>query len=146
MPEQAPQTYANHVRKLPSSYLVASIILAANIVLTSANLVRRPGFMSAFLVLLAIALGIMQWNLRTNALVVQNRVIRLEERWRLERLLPGELRSRIPELGLDQLIALRFASDAELPELVRQVLDENLTAGDEIKQRVRDWRADHLRV
>ena len=144
--EQPQQTYASHVKKLPGPYLFASIVLAANVIATSANLVLHPSLAAGFLVLVALALGIVQWYVRTNSQVVQNRVIRLEERLRLERLLPPELRPRIPELELGQLVALRFASDAELPELVRQVLDEGLTDRDAIKRRVRDWRPDYLRV
>jgi len=144
--ETTPQSFENHVRKLPRPYLLASVVLALNIVVTTAYFVWRPGWVTAFLILLALALGGTHWFTRTNALVVQNRVIRLEERLRLERLLPDELRGRIGELSLGQLVALRFASDEELPELVRQVLDENLTDRTEIKKRIRTWRPDHLRV
>jgi len=144
--ETTPQSFENHVRKLPRPYLLASVVLALNIVVTTAYFVWRPVWVTAFLILLALALGGTHWFTRTNALVVQNRVIRLEERLRLERLLPDELRGRIDELSLGQLVALRFASDEELPELVRQVLDENLTDRTEIKKRIRTWRPDHLRV
>ena len=61
-------------------------------------------------------------------------------------LLPADLKPRIGELTVAQLVALRFASDEELPALVRQVLDEKLTERKEIKKRVKSWRADHLRV
>jgi len=146
MPETPAQTYATHVRKIPALQVAVASVLALNIVFTAANLVLRPSFASAFLVVLAVALGGLAWAARSSALVVQDRVIRLEERLRLERLLPDDLRARIGELSLGQLVALRFASDAELPELVRQVLDEPLTSRDEIKRRIRDWRPDHLRV
>jgi len=94
----------------------------------------------------ALALLALLWPLRNAALTVQNRVIRLEERLRLATLLPADLKPRIAELTVGQLVALRFASDEELPGLVRQVLDENLTDKKEIKKRVKNWRADHLRV
>jgi hypothetical protein len=77
---------------------------------------------------------------------VQDRVIRLEMRLRLERLLAPELRSRIPEFTVAQLISLRFASDGELPALARQVLDENLTDRKAIKRRIKNWQPDFLRA
>jgi len=146
MPDPTPQTYANHVRRLPRPYLAAGAMLALNIVGTTALAVRHPSVHSVALVLVAVALFGTHWFARTNALVVQDRVIRLEERLRLARLLPAELQPRIDELSVGQLASLRFASDSELPELVRQVLDEGLTDRQAIKRRVRDWRPDHLRV
>lgn len=146
MSDPQPQTYANHVRRLPRPYLAAGLMLALNVVGTTALAVRHPHVHSIALVLVAVALFGTHWFARTNALVVQNRVIRLEERLRCERLLPDDLKTRIGELETDQLVALRFASDAELPALVRQVLDEKVTDKDEIKKRIRDWRPDHLRV
>lgn len=146
MADPKPQTYANHVRRLPRTYLAAVIILGLNVVGATALAVRHPNIHSISLIAVAVALFGLAGFTRGNALVVQNRIIRLEERLRLERLLPEDLQPRIGELSVGQLVALRFASDAELPELTRQVLTENLTDQDQIKQRVRDWRADHLRV
>jgi hypothetical protein len=80
------------------------------------------------------------------ALKVQDRVIRLEMRLRMQQQLPPELRVRIPEFTVDQLISLRFASDAELPSLAQKVLDEKLTSRATIKKMVRDWQADLLRA
>lgn len=77
---------------------------------------------------------------------VQDRVIRLEERMRMEKVLPAELRSRIPDLTTRQLVSLRFASDEELPELVRRVLAGELRQRNEIKKAIRSWRADHQRI
>jgi hypothetical protein len=83
---------------------------------------------------------------RVFALTVQDRVIRLEMRLRMRELLPADLQPRINEFTHKQLVAMRFASDAELPALARTVLDERLTDGTAIKRLVRDWQADTLRA
>jgi len=83
---------------------------------------------------------------RIFALKVQDRVIRLEMRMRLQQVLPPDLRGRIPEFAVGQLVALRFAGDAELPELARKVLDEKLTDRSAIKKMIRDWQPDELRA
>lgn len=77
---------------------------------------------------------------------VQDRVIRLEERLRLQRLLPPDLQERIPEFTTDQLVGLRFASDQELPDLARRVLEEGISDRKQIKRAVRSWRPDHQRI
>ena len=141
-----PQSYETHVRRLPLPYLAVAAVLSLHIVIMTARFVMHPSALGLWQVIVALALGGLAWIVRTNSIVVQNRVIRLEERLRLERLLPEDLRPRIGELSLAQLVALRFASDGELAGLTRAVLDENLTDRDAIKRRVREWRADHLRV
>lgn len=146
MPNEAPQSYANHVRRLPPLYVATALLLAGNLVFTIAVWWTWTRTLTLIPIFVAIALIGTLWYVRANALVVQNRVIRLEERLRLAALLPDDLKQRIPELSVDQLVALRFASDEELPELTRQVLDEKLTDRDAIKKRVKSWRADHLRV
>jgi hypothetical protein len=97
-------------------------------------------------ILLALAFLVLFFYARIFALTVQDRVIRLEMRMRLAQLLPGELRPRIPEFSVGQLVALRFASDAELPALARKVLDEKLNDRKAVKQLVKDWQADYLRA
>jgi len=97
-------------------------------------------------VLLAIAFVILVLYARLFTLTVQDRVIRLEMRMRLERLLPADLRSRIPEFTVAQLISLRFAGDEELATLARQVLDEKLNDRKSIKRRIKNWQADLLRA
>jgi hypothetical protein len=146
MLDPTPQTYANHVRRLPRPYLASALMLLVNIAGTAYLAVRHPSVHSIALVLVAVALFGSLWYARTNALVVQDRVIRLEERLRLARLLPDDLRGRIDELSVRQLVALRFAGDGEVAELVRQVLAGELADPKEIKRRVRDWRPDHQRV
>ncbi len=85
------------------------------------------------------------FKLRTYPLKVQDRVIRLEERLRLQALAPAEWHPQIYRLTEDQLIGLRFAADDEVVELAKQALEHNLTRK-QIKERIQNWRADHLRV
>ncbi len=97
-------------------------------------------------VLTAAALLMLMFYARTFALKVQDRVIRLEERMRLEKLLPDDLKPRIGEFTSGQLVAMRFACDAEIPGLARRVLVENIKGGKAIKQMVQTWRPDYLRA
>jgi hypothetical protein len=140
------QSFKNHRRVSPLYHLFTLPILIANVVVTIIRLWRAPSFGTVLGVLVALALVGLAISVRQFALTLQNRVIRLEMRLRLVALLPGELHARVPDLTLDQLIALRFASDAELPGLVRKVLDEGTARRRTIKQMVADWQADHLRV
>jgi hypothetical protein len=96
--------------------------------------------------IVAIALIVMAFLARIFALGVQDRVIRLEERIRYERLLPDDLRPRINEFTINQLVALRFACDAELPALARKVLDAKMSERKTIKQMVQNWRPDYQRI
>ena len=84
--------------------------------------------------------------LRFMSVRAQDRIIRLEERTRLERLVPGDLRGRVADLAPSQLVALRFAPDDEVPELTRRALNGELKTQGDIKRAIRNWRADHLRV
>jgi hypothetical protein len=140
-----PQSFANHGRLHPMYHLVLAPIFFINIIVMVVWLVRFPGFLSAWSVVMAVALIILLLLVRTNPMRVQDRVIRLEERLRLAALLPQPLNGRIPELSVDQLVGLRFASDAELPALVERTLRENLSRK-QIKQAVVSWRADDWRV
>jgi hypothetical protein len=103
-------------------------------------------FESVFGVLMGFALLLLALFARTFAMTVQDRVIRLEMRLRLAEVLPVDLRPRIPEFTLGQLISLRFASDAELPALARKALDDKLDNRKAIKQLVKEWKADNLRA
>jgi hypothetical protein len=143
--ERRPQNYANHAKLEPAYHLVAFGILLVNLGWAALQLWRAPGFATGLQLALALALLILFFAMRVFAIAVQDRVIRLEERLRLERLLPADLRARIPELATPQLVALRFASDGELCELVRTVLAEKLCDRRAIKQRIRHWRPDYER-
>ena len=147
MPEQ---NYANHAKFVPGFHFVTVGILLINLLWSLYRLVvGLPGvplFDRILSVAVAAALGLLAWYARIFPLRAQDRVIRLEETLRLERLLPADLRPRIAELRPGQLIALRFASDEELPELTRAVLDGGLPDSKAIKQKIRGWRADYLRM
>lgn len=140
------QSYANHSRRPPTIYLAAAGAGVLFLILALVTLVRFPSVGNVGVVLGATALLLAIWSLRTHALTVQDRVIRLEEQVRLTALLPADLRGRLGEVGLRQLIALRFASDAEVEGLVRRVLAGELVDAKSIKRAVRDWRGDHQRV
>jgi hypothetical protein len=146
MAEKTPQTYANHRRFIPLYHggvgLIFTLHLAGSIWLAA----QRRDVHSFFLVLFSAALILFFLYARLFALTAQDRVIRLEERLRLATLLPADLKPRIAELSPGQLIALRFASDDEIPALVRKVLDEKIGERDAIKKLIKNWRADYLRV
>lgn len=142
----APQTFATHARFNPWYHFVALPILLAHIVVTAVMFVRQPGAWTAWSVVVAFGVGVGIAVARTQALTVQNRVIRLEERQRLRHLLPPADHGAIDQLRLRDLVALRFASDAEVPSLFRRVVDGEFDKPKAIKQAVKDWRADHLRA
>lgn len=142
----AAQSYANHTRWNPVHHFVAAPILGANLVWRAMQAVRHPTGETIWGAVVAVGLVALVVAARLQALTVQNRVIRLETRLRLERVLPPDLAARVPELRLGQLLGLRFASDAELPALVRRVLAGELTTADAIKREVKDWQPDHLRA
>jgi len=110
------------------------------------NFVRDPRLINGWAVLVAIALFLGIFLSRSMPLRAQDRIIRLEERGRLERVLPADLRGRIGDLTADQLIGLRFAPDDEVPELSRRALGGELKTRADIKRAIRNWRPDHLRV
>ncbi|HTS49399.1 MAG TPA: DUF6526 family protein [Bryobacteraceae bacterium] len=146
MAEKLPQTYANHVRLHPPFHfflMPASLVL---LILTIVNVVRYPGALQSWILLL---IGMMApvavLLIRINPLRVQDRLIRLEERQRCQALLPEQLKSRFGELTEGQLVALRFASDAELAGLIEKTLNSKL-AGKDIKKAIVTWRADTFRV
>lgn len=140
------QRFENHTRWNPLYHFIASPILLANVVVAMVALVRTPSLGTAWGALFAFGLFIGVATGRTQSLTVQNRLIRLEERLRLERVLPEEMRADIAALGEKELIALRFASDAELPELVRRVRRGEFASPREIKRAITEWRPDTLRV
>ena len=138
------QNIKNHVRLVPPFHFFVLPVLAINLVWSLFRL--RLTFAGIFGVILALALMLLALHARLFALKVQDRLIRLEERLRYERVLPEELRWRADELTVDQFVSLRFASDDELPALMRKVLEDKLTERKAIKQLIKNWRPDYLRA
>ncbi len=146
MPSSDQQTFETHVRRVPNAYAAGFVFALIATIYAIYRLAAGPSIDSAITLLTAIALVLATSFTRTNALRVQDRIIRLEMQVRLRQLLPVDLQGRIGELTLGQLVSLRFASDAELPALTRRVLDEKLTDRKTIKQLITSWQADSLRV
>jgi hypothetical protein len=141
------QSFAHHTRWVPLFHFFVFPVLILNFGWSIWRWLHL-GFTIDGLVniLTAAALFLVAAFARVFVLTVQDRVIRLEERLRLEKLLPEDLKTRIGELTAKQLIAIRFASDSEVPGLARKVLNENLADPKAIKQMVQSWRPDHLRA
>jgi hypothetical protein len=141
------QSYANHRRYYPLFHFVVVPLLGVNALVMLIYAILHPGAaMSWWQLVVAVALFLFTWTARVMILTVQNRLIRLEETLRLQRLLPDDLRSRAGELHTSQLIAMRFCSDEELPEMCRAVLSGEVRESDEIKRRVKNWRPDWRRA
>ncbi|HMJ84944.1 MAG TPA: DUF6526 family protein [Vicinamibacterales bacterium] len=140
------QTYKNHLRWLPAFHFFVLPVLLLNVLNEVRRAWRNPSEGTLFIVVVATALLTLAFLSRSQAVTVQDRVIRLEMRLRLRQILPPELQTRVQDLTHRQLVALRFASDAELPVLVREILDGKLTTGKEIKLRVKNWQGDWLRA
>lgn len=136
------QTYQTHRKNVPLFHFVTLPVLLGNILLMAYGVVQAPGLASVWGLLMGVALFLGALFARVFALAAQDRVIRLEERLRLRELLPQDLKARIPEFSREQLIGLRFASDAELPELAAAVLRDNVQKRDQVKKLVKHWRAD----
>ncbi len=145
MSKSAPQNYKNHARFDPPFHFFLFLVLLANLIIAIVNLVRHANFTSTWFLVLSIAAIVALLKIRMYALKVQDRVIRLEERLRLQALAPAEWRKQIDRLTEDQLIGLRFAPDEELVELAKEALEKNLNRK-QIKERINNWRADHWRV
>ena len=140
------QNAANHARYVPGYHYIGGTLALFNLVWAVRRAIRYPSGDTHAAVLVAVVLMLMFWYLRAFPLAVQDRLIRLEERLRLSRLMPADMQSRLDEFTPGQLIALRFASDAELPELASKVLNDRITERKQIKLMIRDWRADHMRA
>ena len=146
MAQPTPQNFENHVRYLPAYHFVAFPLFFVNFCYAAYQAVVNVGAASVVGLMLAVALVLLFLLSRTMVVTVQDRVIRLEERLRMRALLPADLQPRIDEFTVKQLVALRFASDEELPALARKVVEGRIEDQKAIKKMVTAWRADSQRA
>ncbi|MGA8731283.1 MAG: DUF6526 family protein [Terracidiphilus sp.] len=142
---KVPQSLKNHAKFDPPFHFFLAPIFIANLIIAIVHLVHHFNFYCSWLVVLSIAAIVLLFRLRQYPLKVQDRVIRLEERLRLQSLAPVEWHTQIYRLSEDQLIGLRFAADNEVVELAKQALEHNLNRK-QIKERIKDWRPDDWRI
>lgn len=140
------QSASNHAAMVTGYHYVATALLVLPTLWFLWRMVTAFSVDALMLFAFAVGVNVVGFYARAFPLGVQDRVIRMEERLRMERLLPEEMKARIEEIGTDHLIGLRFASDEELAELTRRVLDGELADRKAVKAAVRSWRADHQRI
>ena len=145
MSSDVPQNLANHVRFDPLFHFFLIPVFLISTIASVVMLVIHRNLHQLWLVVFVLASLVAVLKIRFYALKVQDRVIRLEERLRLAALLPDSFRAQIPKITEQQLVALRFASDEELPALAQRALSENLAPAD-IKKSIHNWRPDYWRV
>lgn len=140
------QNYKNHAKFFPLFHFVAAPLTMMYFINQLRHVWMNPNRSTAFAALVAFGIVAATFSARLMALKVQDRVIRLEMNLRMRGLLPAELQTRLHELTPSQLVALRFASDRELADLVRQVLDGKLAGQKAIKMAIKEWQGDYLRA
>jgi hypothetical protein len=145
MSKSEPQSLKHHARFDPPYHFFLVWVFLANVVVAIVYTVHHPCFYSVWIAVMSIAAFLALFKLRLYPLKVQDRVIRLEERLRLQALAPEQWHPQIYRLTEDQLIGLRFAADDEVVELAKQALEHNLNRK-QIKQRIKDWQPDYWRV
>src|SRR5262245_39322716 len=143
---EAEQTYKNHIRFFPPFHFFVLPVFFINVIVSGWLLYRTPSRFGIWELVMAVALFMAALTARVMALAVQDRVIRLEMRLRMRELLPPDLQARIASITREQCVALRFASDAELPVLVRKVLAGELKSQADIKREITHWQPDYLRA
>ncbi len=141
-----PQSYANHTRWLAPYHFVVAPILMLHVAVSVRDALRHPGWWPWWGAIVALAIATAAGLARMQALTVQDRLIRLEETLRLQRLLPAAEHPEIARLSRKEFVALRFASDAELPALFRRVRAGEFADAKAIKRAVVEWRPDELRA
>lgn len=145
MPEKVPQSLANHTRFDPGFHFFMIPVFSLSWIVSIVLLIRHPSLLAAWEVVFVTAAVLAVLKIRSYALKVQDRVIRVEERLRLGTLLPQSAHAKLAALTEDQLVALRFAGDAELPALAARCAAEKLSRK-QVKQAIRIWRPDYWRV
>jgi hypothetical protein len=140
------QNFANHTRWHPPFHFFVLPVMLINFIWSVVEFVRAPGINSGWWVIVSLALAMLTFFVRTNSLRVQDRIIRLEEKVRYQQVLSPALAQQPTALTTGQIIALRFASDEELEDLVGQVAAGRLAKPKDIKRAIKNWRADTFRV
>lgn len=141
------QSFENHKRYYPLFHFTAVPLLALYALYSIYALVRAPSLATVTGVVLAAGVIAALFASRIMVLAVQNRLIRLEMHLRLERVLGAAAAANaLASLPIGRVVALRFASDAELPALVARVIANELTTNSEVKQAIREWQPDYLRA
>jgi hypothetical protein len=143
---EAVQTYKNLPRLFPPFHHFVLPVFFINVIVSAWLVYRTPSRLGVWQLVVAMALLLAALTARIMALAVQDRVIRLEMRLRMREVLPVELQPRIPDVTRQQCVALRFASDAELPGLLRRILAGELKTQAEIKKAITHWQGDYLRA
>lgn len=141
------QSYENHSRYYPLQHYIwlplSFLMLIGTIVYLVMQLMNGSFTFETLLLVGLVVLSIIPGVLaRSYALKMQDRLIRAEEQFRYFILTKEPID---PRLTIQQLIALRFASDAELPVLAKKAAEEGMTS-DSIKKSIVDWRSDFHRV
>lgn len=140
------QNFQNHAKYVPAFHFFVLPVLLFNVGWSIYRVIHEPSANVGVALVVSVALLLVALYVRMFALAVQDRLIRLEMQLRMNGVLPANLRPRIPEFTVNQLVALRFASDAELPGLAGKVLADNLQDRKTIKQMIQNWQADEVRA
>jgi hypothetical protein len=141
-----PQTFANHTRWHAPFHFFLAPVMIINLIWSIVLLAKNPGLETGRWLIVSLALVVLGALVRTYPLRVQDRLIRLEERIRYQQLLPPSLLQQASALSPGQIVALRFAADDELAELLGAVVSGKLSDPKEIKRAITNWRSDTFRV
>lgn len=143
---QPEQNFQNHAKFVPVYHYYTAALLLALMIWAVIRLIQNFSIDTVMMLVLVVALFLIGLVARAFPLGAQDRIIRLEERLRMAEILPEDLKPHINEISTPDLIALRFASDEELPDLVRRTVAGEFKQPKAIKQAIRNWRADHHRI
>jgi Family of unknown function (DUF6526) len=141
-----PQTFANHTRWQPPIHFFVLPVLLINVIWTIVVFVQAPNWNAGWAIVVSLALVVLMTYVRVNPLKAQDRIIRLEEKLRYQQLLSPAVCQQASGLSPGQIIALRFAGDDELEELVTAVAAGKFRKTSDIKRAIKHWRADTFRV